>query len=39
MDYGGIIIIMIIINKVLFYSDTLINNIIGALYTVNDKNN
>jgi len=31
--------IIIIINKVLFYSDTVMNNIIGALYTVNGKNN
>jgi len=32
-------IIIIIINEVLFYSDTVINNITGALYTVNGTNN
>jgi len=31
--------IIIIINKVLFYSDTVMNNVTGALYTVNGKNN
>jgi len=30
---------IIIINKILFYSDTVMNNITGALYTVSGKNN
>ena len=33
-----IIIIIIIINEVLFYSDTVMNNITGSLYTVKRKN-
>jgi len=34
-----IIIIIIIINEVLFYSDSVMNNITEALYTINGKNN
>ena len=30
---------IIIINKILFYSDTVMNNITGVFYTVNGKNN
>ena len=38
-DSTAIIIIIIIINEVLFYSDTVMNNITGALYTISGKNN
>jgi len=37
--FQGWFIIIIIINKVLFYSDTVMNNITGVFYTVNGKNN